>query len=278
MQGLMLGHLGLIYDQGYVFDEKTADMRTVKLVPYKDVVAGVAGVSRPGSGPRQQEHVHDSPGLDGTQDLHESGPSPARSFVRDPVHGRGGAHPCGTRGGELKRGAEPHPTGCDAGLRGAAQRSRRVLALRPQVLGLRATPHRGAGGPVGSLAAVGAAGPGGREIPLLRRHRRPARACGNLLQTLAWERQIELALVSVGIEYFEQRGFGPLRKGDSLHMPSRRRTSRRSGCRRTRRAASAGRVRLQVPRVSDLPDLDAMGRPGPSLHEAGARVSGARLS
>ena len=39
MQGLAMGHMAMIYDQGFILDESTADPTTVKLVPYAEVMA-----------------------------------------------------------------------------------------------------------------------------------------------------------------------------------------------------------------------------------------------
>jgi hypothetical protein len=44
-------------------------------------------------------------------------------------------------------------------------------------------------------------------------------ACGNLLETLAWEKAIQLAQLSMGNTYFEQRGMGTLRAGNPIHLP-----------------------------------------------------------
>jgi hypothetical protein len=44
-------------------------------------------------------------------------------------------------------------------------------------------------------------------------------ACGNLLETLAWEKQIMLGLLSQGSVYYEKRGFGTLRQGTWLQLP-----------------------------------------------------------
>jgi len=44
-------------------------------------------------------------------------------------------------------------------------------------------------------------------------------ACGNLLDALAWEKQIQLSLLSQGSIYYDKRGFGTLRTGTWLHLP-----------------------------------------------------------
>jgi hypothetical protein len=43
--------------------------------------------------------------------------------------------------------------------------------------------------------------------------------CGNLLETLAWERQIMLAQLTMGSLFYEKRGMGTLRAGTALHFP-----------------------------------------------------------
>ncbi len=44
-------------------------------------------------------------------------------------------------------------------------------------------------------------------------------ACGNLLETLAWEKQIMLPLITQGSLYYDKRGFGTLRAGTWLQLP-----------------------------------------------------------
>ena len=44
-------------------------------------------------------------------------------------------------------------------------------------------------------------------------------ACGDLLQTLAWERQIVLGLLSQGSNFYDKRGYGTLLKNTWLQLP-----------------------------------------------------------
>ncbi len=48
---------------------------------------------------------------------------------------------------------------------------------------------------------------------------RPVGACGDLMQTLIYEKRIELAFLSQGNAYYDARGFGVLRTGRAIHSP-----------------------------------------------------------
>lgn len=60
--------------------------------------------------------------------------------------------------------------------------------------------------------ATGVSGP--RCVP-----RNVKGVCGNLLETLAWEKQIMLPLLTQGSLYYDKRGFGTLRAGTWLQLP-----------------------------------------------------------
>jgi hypothetical protein len=326
MQGLDLGHLSLIYDQGYVFDENTQDLSTVKLVPYKETLAGaraflakardlsskstftipqgwmgqrtytnqdliriahsyearfMAQVART---PAERAAVnwaevlsHIERGV--TQDfgVQLSGPGgfwrsgmKERYYMllagigpadqsggwqtwekQDPTSGRlpflidtddrrvTGGTP--TSAGSLYRytaavGGDP-----DRGIYLAsnyelmrwADLSSTSLGFAPDLTVkemefLKAEALIRLGRPAEALPFInktrvengklppatvnGVSGP--RCVP-----RTITGACGNLLETLAWERRMEMILQFVGSEYYEQRGMGTLRKGNFLSLP-----------------------------------------------------------
>jgi hypothetical protein len=54
---------------------------------------------------------------------------------------------------------------------------------------------------------------------LAKASNRPVGACGDLLQTLIYEKRIELAFMSQGNAYYDARGFGVLRTGRAIHSP-----------------------------------------------------------
>lgn len=59
-----------------------------------------------------------------------------------------------------------------------------------------------------------------RAVGLLARaSNRPAGSCGDLMQTLIYEKRMELAFMSQGNAYYDARGFGVLRAGRALHSP-----------------------------------------------------------
>jgi hypothetical protein len=67
----------------------------------------------------------------------------------------------------------------------------------------------------GRLPAATASGvAGARCVP-----RTAKGACGNLLETLAWERQITLGLLSAGTNFFDKRGYGTLLKDTWYQLP-----------------------------------------------------------
>jgi hypothetical protein len=68
---------------------------------------------------------------------------------------------------------------------------------------------------VGELPPATASGVSGpRCVP-----RTVTGACGNLLETLAWEKQIMLPLLTLGSIFYEMRGMGTLRVGSPIHFP-----------------------------------------------------------
>lgn len=67
----------------------------------------------------------------------------------------------------------------------------------------------------GGLAAVTAAGqPAGSCVPKL-----PNGTCGNLFETLKWEKRVEQFLYVYGGWFFDSRGWGDLYQGTALHYP-----------------------------------------------------------
>lgn len=78
---------------------------------------------------------------------------------------------------------------------------------------------------VGELPAATVDGVSGdrcvpRSVGLLAKaSNRPVGSCGDLLQTLIYEKRIELAFMSQGNAYYDGRGFGVLRTGRAIHSP-----------------------------------------------------------
>ena len=59
-----------------------------------------------------------------------------------------------------------------------------------------------------------------RAVGLLAKaSNRPAGSCGDLLQTLIYEKRIEMAFMTQGNAYYDARGFGVLRTGRAIHSP-----------------------------------------------------------
>lgn len=326
MQGLDLGHLSLIYDQGYVFDETTKDLATVKLVPYKETLAGARAylakardlsskstftIPQGWMGPKSYTNQdliriahsyearfmaevartpaeraavnwaevlsHVEQGV--TQDfgVQLSGPG---GFWKDGLKDRYYAllallGPADQSGGWQKwetldptsgrqpfliatddrrvTGATPTSSGTsfnytaavggdpDRGIYLAsnyeliawANMAATSLGFAPDLTVqemefLKAEAYIRLGRPADALPIInktrtergklppatvnGVSGP--RCVP-----RTITGACGNLLETLAWERKMEMLLLTVGSEYYEERGMGTLRKGNPLSLP-----------------------------------------------------------